>query len=330
MSDTVTDPLRTGPVAASFRALGTTATVLVTDAASLPAATALLHEELAVLDETCSRFRGDSELRELERRAGRSVPISPLLTVLLGAALRAARLTEGLVDPTVGQAMCAVGYDRDFAALPPGDAPVRPAVPAPGWWRVGLDPVRGEVLVPRGVRIDLGATAKAVAADRAARRIADRQGCGVLVSLGGDVAVAGGTPPGGWRVQLGDDHAAAGADSDPVVQISDGGLATSSTTCRTWRRGGRVAHHILDPRTGEPATPWWRTVTVAAGSCLDANTASTAAIVLAAAAPAWLTRRGLPARLVSTSGWVVQTPGWADEPTTEPALAANPIAGRSR
>jgi thiamine biosynthesis lipoprotein len=329
VSDPVDDPPLGEPVSASFPAIGTTATVLVTEATSLPAATALLRGDLAVLDETCSRFRGDSELRELEHRAGRSVPISPLLTVLLGAALRAARLTDGLVDPTVGRAMCAAGYDRDFAALAGRDAPSRVAEAAPGWWRVVLDPVRGQVLVPCGVRLDLGATAKAVAADRAARRITDRLGCGVLVSVGGDVAVAGQAPPGGWRVQLGDDHAAVGADSDPVVEISDGGLATSSVTRRTWRRGGRVAHHILDPRSGEPAAPGWRMVTVAAGSCLDANTASTAAIVLGAAAPDWLTSRGLPARLISASGWVVQTPGWPAEPTAAPVVAAGPLVGQS-
>jgi thiamine biosynthesis lipoprotein len=276
----------------------------------------------------CSRFRADSELRELERHAGQAAPISPLLTVLLGAALRAARVTEGLVDPTIGQGMCQLGYDRDFAALAERDTVVLPTTAAPGWWRVSLDPERGEVLVPRGVRLDLGATAKALAADRAATRIAERHGGGVLVSLGGDIAVAGQPPHGGWRVQLGDDHAAAGLGSDPVVEIRDGGLATSSTTRRTWRRGGQVAHHIVDPRTGEPTASCWRTVSVAAGSCLDANTASTAAIVLGVAAPDWLRRRGLPARLVSSSGWVLATPGWPDEPPTQTATtpAPDPVA----
>ena len=164
--------------------------------------------------------------------------------------------------------------------------------------------------MPRGVRLDLGATAKACAADRAAADLARETGCGVFVNLGGDLAVAGEPPAGGWRVVVGDDHAATDATRDPTVTVHAGGLATSSTTRRAWRRAGRTVHHIVDPRTGDVPDPLWRTVSVAAPSCVYANTAATASIVLGGAAPAWLTARGLPARLVDVHGQVETVAGW--------------------
>ena len=208
-----------------------------------------------------------------------------------------------------------LGYDRDFdsvVAAPPG--PDRPTRPAPGWWRVLFDHPARRVVLPRGVMLDLGATAKAFASDRAARDLSRTLDCGVLVSLGGDISVAGETPPGGWRVGIGDDHRIAAEHPDVSIAINSGGLATSSTTCRTWRRGDRRVHHIVDPRTGDVPNAVWRTVTVAAGNCVDANTASTAAIVLGEDAPDWLAARGLPARLVGVSGTVLPLSAWpADE-----------------
>lgn len=295
----------------AFPALGTTASVLVTDAGLRADAERLLREDIAAIDAACSRFRPDSELSWLHENAGTEVTVSPLLADAVGVALRAGRLTDGLVDPTVGSAVAGLGYDRDFTALAADDpTPAPPPRPAPGWWRVSFDPADRRVLLPRTVRLDLGATAKALAADRSAARIAAALGCGVLVSLGGDVAVGGVAPDGGWRIGIGDDHRVAGVDPDVVVTIGAGGLATSSTTCRTWRRGGRTVHHIVDPRTGDPADPAWRTVSVAAATCVDANTASTAAIVLGRPAPGWLRDAGLPARLVRAEGNVLTVAGW--------------------
>jgi thiamine biosynthesis lipoprotein len=194
--------------------------------------------------------------------------------------------------------------------------------PAPGWWRLHWDLARREVLLPRGVTLDLGATAKALAADRIADRASRAAGCGVLVGLGGDIAVAGRPPTGGWRVAVADDHRTALDVPAQTVAVVSGGLATSSTVARAWRRGGRVRHHIVDPRTGDNPAAIWRTVSVAAGSCVDANTASTAAVILGDAAPAWLAQRGLPARLVTPTGQVVHTAGWpASEALTEQELA---------
>ena len=182
--------------------------------------------------------------------------------------------------------------------------------PVPGWQQVQLDYDGRRVRLERGAELDLGATAKAWAADRCAELIAGQTGFGVLVSLGGDMAVAGQPPAGGWKVRVTDDHAAPASAAGQTVTITSGGLATSSTTVRAWTAGGRQVHHIIDPSTGEPAQSCWRTVSVAAGTCTDANIASTAAIIRGAAAPGWLAEAGLPARLVRPDGTVETTGGW--------------------
>jgi thiamine biosynthesis lipoprotein len=135
----------------------------------------------------------------------------------------------------------------------------------------------------------------------------------VLVNLGGDIAVAGRAPRDGWRVRVTDDHRDHGGASGQTVAIHAGGLATSSTTARRWHHRGRELHHIIDPRTGEPAAGHWRTVSVAAASCVDANTASTAAVVYGSAAAEWLGERRLPSRLVSRAGAVQAVCGWPSE-----------------
>ena len=293
----------------AFPALGTTAEVVVTDPGRLAVAAEMLRAELDAVDEACSRFRADSEISRLHETPGRPVTVGPLLAEALAVAVRAARLTDGLVDPTVATAVRALGYDRDFAEVT--DGPVTAPHPAPGWHRVLLD--GPTVVLPRGVELDLGATAKALAADRAALAIARRTGCGTLVNLGGDLAIAGRVPPDGWQVAVGDDHTDAVAHPGTTVTLTGGGLATSGVTRRRWRRGDRTVHHIVDPRTGDIPAAHWRTVSVAAKSCVDANTASTAAIVLGPAAQDWLTACGLPARLVAVDGEIVTTPGWPDE-----------------
>jgi thiamine biosynthesis lipoprotein len=304
--------------AADWTAWSCRTRLVVADPAALGAARAALVTDLDDVDRACSRFRPDSELAAVEAAAGRWVPIGPLLAELVGVALDAARRTDGDVDPTVGSALVALGYDRDVGEL----GAVGGAVPAlravPGWQAVELDAGAGRLRVPRGVHVDLGATAKAWTADRAARRIAERTGAGCLVSLGGDIAVAGPAPEGGWRVRVEDvagDPAAPPTGPSAVVTITEGGLATSSTQARRWTRGGLQLHHLVDPRTGLPPAPAWRTVSVAAGSCLDANTVSTAAIVRGDAVWPWLREVGLPARLVTVDGQVRTAGGWPEERT---------------
>jgi thiamine biosynthesis lipoprotein ApbE len=294
----------------SWRALGTSAELAVSDADALSAAQRAVVAELAAIDAACSRFRADSELVRLNAAAGLTTTVSPLLGEAIDVALEAARRSRGTVDPTVGAALVAVGYDRDFAALP-ADGPAIVARPAPGWRAIRRDRAAGTVTLAPGAQIDLGATAKALAADRAARAAAAAApGVGILLSLGGDVAIAGPAPDDGWPVGVSDGH----RDECPAatVALHAGGLATSSVTQRRWRRGGHTQHHILDPRTGAPVAPVWRTVSVAADSCVAANTASTAAIVWGAQARRRLARAGIHARLVAADGRVATTGGWPD------------------
>jgi FAD:protein FMN transferase len=299
---------------ALLHALGTTAIVVVRRSEHLPQARASLLRELQAVDVACSRFRDDSELVRLNRHAGDELEVSPYLLTALEVALTAAEATNGAVDPTVGEALRLAGYDRTFAlvGLRDGRLVQVSAAPGGGWRRIEIDREQRTVRIPDGVEVDLGATAKALAADRAARSAAKVTGDGVVVSVGGDVAVAGAAPDEGWSVGLADDHAAP-FPAGPAVSLRSGGLATSGTCVRNWATASGRAHHIIDPRTGTPAVTPWRTVSVAAASCVDANTASTAAIVLGEVAPEWLAARRLPARLVREDGEVVRVAGWPDE-----------------
>lgn len=289
--------------------------VAVTDPGALEEARALVTGILDDVDRAASRFRDDSELARLDAAAGNWTPISPLLAELLAVALRAARITDGDVDPTVGGPLRVLGYDRDLAEVSPDGGFV--PEPAAGWRSVELDRDRCRVRVPVGVRLDLGATAKAWTADRAASAVAAATGAGCLVSIGGDVAVAGTPPEGGWRVRVEDVTGDPGAESTgpaTVVTVHDGGLATSSVVARRWQRDGVWLHHLLDPRTGLPPVPVWRTVSAAAGSCVDANIVSTAAVVRGHRVWPWLRGVRLPVRLVTADGQVLTAGGWPEEP----------------
>jgi FAD:protein FMN transferase len=295
----------------SWHALGTTAVVAVTEETALTGAHELVRAELDAVDFACSRFREDSELVRLNADSDRETEVSPLLFEALKAAVGAASASCGLVDPTVGRTLRLSGYDRTFAAVRTRVGTLRPSfVHDPDWRTIELDDERRSVRVPRGVELDLGATAKALAADRAARAVFESTGTGVLVSLGGDLAVQGDPPAGGWSVRIEEDNAAPLDSPGPVVTVSSGGLATSGTTVRRWPTAAGELHHIVDPRTGRSASRFWRTVSVTASSAVGANTASTAAIVLGESALPWLTALRLPARLVRYDGAVRCVAGW--------------------
>ena len=297
------------PSSASFPSLGTTAQIVVADADALRVARQILEDELRAIDLSCSRFRDDSELSRVNRSAGGWTDISPGFEEALRVALRAADLTDGIVDPTLGASLETLGYDRDFDAI--GDVPVGPVVATRDAWRA-VEIEDGRVRIPTGVKLDLGATAKALASDRAAARAYRETGSGVLVNLGGDISIAGPSPDGGWCVRIAEDHRFEQPD-DPLIVMTNGGLATSSTMVRRWHRGDTEAHHIVDPSTGEAAHEVWRTVTVAARTCVDANTASTASIVIGKRAIAWLAGLRLPARLVGADGRIVTVASWPAE-----------------
>ena len=310
-----TVPTMSDIATASSRALGTTVQVAVTDDTDLEAAMSAVLAWLAQLDMAASRFRADSELTRLNAADGAPLHVSPLLAQVISVALDVAAMTDGIVDPTVGSAMATIGYDRDFEEILRGEvrSSVGARVPAPGWRSVELDRDTNVIRLPIGVQLDVGSSAKAFAADEAAALAGRGASAGVLVNLGGDIAVAGTPPEGGWRVRVTDDHAAAPDAAGQTVAVTAGGLATSSTTVRTWSVAGAKMHHIVDPRTGGPAAVVWRTVSATGRTCVAANAASTAAIVLGDAAPEWLRRHGVAARLVAAEGRVLHVGGWPED-----------------
>jgi thiamine biosynthesis lipoprotein len=291
----------------SWLAWSCTVSVAVPAGRHLAAAARVVEGHLAAMDRAASRFRTDSELTAVNRFPGRAHRVSPLLATAVRTALEAARLTGGLVDPTLGRDLAALGYDRDIGDVRRG--PVRsadregtPPTRRATWHDVQLDGNR--LTVPPGLALDLGATAKALTADLAVAAVGRETGGPALVSVGGDLAAVGGV---GWDVVLCETPDEAPGES---LRTYDGGLATSSTLARRWTADGATRHHLLDPRTRLPAGGPWRTVTVAADSCVAANTASTAAVVLGAQAPGWLADHSLPARLVGNDGCVVRVGGW--------------------
>ena len=293
---------------ASFVAMGTRNTVVVDDSATLPAALAIARALIDEIDEVCSRFREESELSQLNRSHGRVMDLSPVLEEAIAAAIRTAEMTDGLVDLTVGKAVQEMGYTVTFRDLPADGPPVRLRMSKTiGWQALAYDSTAHTLKLPAGVALDLGASGKAWAADKAATAVADTLGVSVVVDCGGDIAVRGLAPKGGWPIRVAED-----IDSDVWQDISvfDGGLATSGTTARRWRRGGIDLHHIIDPATGLPVRTPWAMVSVAAASCVEANAAATAALIMGERAPGWLDARKLPARLVDVSGSVSYAGGW--------------------
>lgn len=295
----------------SWRALGTGVHVLVTDG-DITAASAAVRAVLSDVDLAYSRFRPDSELSLINADGGRMRRISPLLANAVATSLRVAVLTDGRVDPTVGRAMRAVGYDDDFDRIRSRTDPISVRLePIPGWQAIQFDSRARTLCVPKGVEIDLGSIGKALASDLAAAAALEAMGGGgVLVSLGGDIATAGDIPAGGWRILMAEDSNTPPDSDGEVIALHDGAIATSSTTVRTWRRGEIALHHLIDPLTGAPVDSPWRTASVVAATCVDANTAATAAIVRGVSAPGWLEGLGLAARLVGTGGDVHRIGSW--------------------
>jgi len=296
-------------------------------AKTLARARAVADRELAAIDDAVNRFRPDAELNRVEDELPYGVVVSARLALFVRRALDAAVLTDGAVDPAVRNLLTAIGYDRDIHLIEDDGMPVRAVLtPRPSWRSIRLDDValhdpglpgapaatRVRLTVPHHLALDLGATAKALAADLVAQAIADELGVPTLLSLGGDISTAGPEPDGGWHVTVQDGPGEPAA----TVRIAAGsGLATSSTLHRAWTKGGARVHHIVDPATGLPAEPVWRTASVAAESCFVANAMSTAAIVRGAAAPDWLAGRA-DARLVDSRGTVLTVGRW---PAREPA-----------
>lgn len=309
------------PALRTWRALGTYVHLGVADATVADDAAALAAAVLDDVDAACSRFRPDSDLVRANQAGGQWVSVNPILVGAIRVALRAADSTDGLVDPTLGELMVAAGYDRTFAQLGGrADANALPTLVSRGWADVRIEGT--QVQVPTGLALDLGATGKAFAADLVALTLVEQLDVAVVVSVGGDIRAH--APEGAevtWPVDVAADLRA-WSDNDPGVcrvSLTAGGLATSSVTARRWVRAGSTWHHVLDPRTGRPAQTPWLAVTAYGACAADANTATTAAIVLGESAPDWLAEHDVAARLLAADGSVHRTPTWPiqlEEPRT--------------
>lgn len=294
-----------------FSIWGTSVVLGTTDPSRVKPARAILDEELAKIEQAASRFRPGTEILALNEAAGTGpVAISETMVDLIECAITADMATGGACDPTVADSLVTLGYDRDFDQL--GDAGIDlTARPAPGTSGIVLDRAAGTVSLPTSVHLDLGATAKARAADLCASRIADAFGCGALVDIGGDLRTAGPPPPDGWQIGISLEARSGKLDSvDEVIAVTAGAIASSSTGVRTWRGGDAMLHHIIDPVTGWPTTTPWTMVTVAAGTCVEANGLSTASLVWGEDALFELPQRSVAARLVRADGTVERIGGW--------------------
>ena len=290
----------------TWSAWSCTVRLTVDDPAVLGAACGELKALMDRVDKAASRFRPDSELSRVNQRAGALVPVSRLLVDLVDVSLVAASVSGGAVDPTVGPAVIAAGYDDDIEAVRRRfpQAPYDPK-PVTGWQEVRLNRKLALLGVPEGSALDLGATAKAWTADRAANVLSKRYGCAVLVEIGGDLRAAG-EPATPWVITV----AERAGDPGVLVTLAHGGLTTSTRTVRRWQTPTGYNHHVIDPRTGRPADGPYRTASVWAPSAVRANTFSTALVATGEAALGRLKLAGHPARLVADDGEVTELMGW--------------------
>lgn len=266
-------PDRAGRHVARWRALGCTVHVETRRPDELDLACRLVTDVLTDVDEVASRFRDDSDLSRVNRSPNEWVRVDPLLVVAVRVALAAAETTDGLVDPLLGRPLVELGYDRTFTRLRPVTAAVTASTSPPplGAWReIGL--TEDAIRLPPETALDLGATGKAWCTDLAVTALEHHLDGGAIVSLGGDLRTVGREA---WEVAVSERP---DQPADDVVTIT-GALATSTTLERRWSTAAGERHHLLDPRTGLPAQTPWRTATVAAGTCVGANTAATAALV---------------------------------------------------
>ncbi len=271
-----------------FTSMGTTVELLVeTDDGS--GAFAAVESEFERLEQVMSRFRPDSELSRLNDQG--ELEASPDLAEVVSLALEARERTAGRFDPTVHDAIVAAGYDRTFAELP-ADADDVPAQTACGG---GIEVDGRRIRLEPGFRLDLGGIGKGFAAERAAELLALTGPC--LVSAGGDIALRGVPEEGFWPVAV---------EDGPTLALSEGGLATSGSDRRRWRRGGRERHHLIDPVTGAPAESDLLRVTAVGADAIDAEVLAKSLFLGGRAAAE---SAGVPAVLVTVDGETVLAGG---------------------
>jgi FAD:protein FMN transferase len=258
-------------------------------------------------EQTLSRFRADSELNQLNQNAGEPMQVSDVLWQVIQASLQAARQSDGIVTPTLLAALESAGYDRTFESLDPSATRQRPGWMTVSDWRsIEDDASARSIWLPPGMRLDLGGIAKGWAADQAARRLA--KFAPTLIDAGGDIAISGPQANGKrWLIGVAD-------PSEPernleLLAIARGAVATSGRDYRRWQRDGVWQHHIIDPRTGEPAKTDVIAATVIAPNAIDAEVAAKMVLILGSRAGLdWLEKQStLAGLLVLERGYVIHS-----------------------
>ncbi len=292
---------------ARFDALGTEIVVAVTDVTQLGMVLEHTHRCIDDIDRTFSRFRADSELERLQHTGPGQQSASPLFIELLETALLAARSTDGVFDPTIRDALESSGYDRSIEEIESaGPGPARGALVAGTWSQIEVDARKGVVTIPNGVRLDFGGIGKGFAVDYTLRSLLAVD-CGVMISAGGDLAVAGPPPENGWPCGI---STTTVDPLDETILLRRGAIATSGLGRRQWRRDGRWLHHLIDPLSGTPADSPWSFVTVVAATCVAADVAAKVAWIKGNLGPSWIESLGLAARFRDHEGKVTYTTHW--------------------
>jgi thiamine biosynthesis lipoprotein len=285
--------------------MGTTAHVLVVAGAAGDArgAAARARARLDDLERRWSRFLGSSEVSMLNAADGAPVVVSPETVELVRRAVTGWERTGGRFDPTVHDAMVALGYDRDLGALDDAPAPAAPPRRAPGCEGVVVDAGVGIVRLPRGVRFDPGGIGKGLAADLVVAELLGDGVDGACVNVGGDLRAEGRAPGGtGWVVGL----------EDPLTgrhlrtaHLATGAVASTWRTRRVWGPPGSRRHHLVDPATGMPVDSGLAGVAVLAGRAWWAEVLAKAAFLAGPRDGAELLRgHGVAGLLVADDGSV--------------------------
>ncbi len=258
-----------------FRAMGTTISLLVPESQA-EVGMHIVRTLFTEWEDTLSRFLPESELSQLNQRAGQSVAVSDLLYTVLTTALTAAQATGGVYDPAMLDQLVRAGYDRTFDDLPATRvAPLLPGEPGGGWRGIRVDTIRRRVTLPVGIKLDFGGIAKGMAVDAALEKLRQSGLHSALVNAGGDLAVLG-LPPDEEQWPI----AVPGRECTWTIPLRQGAVATSGIARRHWWMGNTLRHHLLDPRTGLPAESDLWSVTVVTARCEQAEVAAKVAFIL--------------------------------------------------
>ena len=263
------------------------------------------------VEERFSRFRPSSELSRLNDMTGRTVIVSAEMFHLLDLSRRFHRLSGGLFDPAILPDLESAGYDRSFELVTSQAADANPTYPAPGNGSIAdlaMDRGRRTVQTPPALRLDLGGIGKGYAVDRAAQVLAPA--ADFLIDAGGDIFASGHGPDGdGWLVAVA--NPLRENEQLCVVRLRDQALATSTVTRRRWQRDGRWLHHLIDPRTGEPARSDALSVSVIAPSAVEGDVFAKVALLLGSEkGKRFIDAQGAHALFVGSDGSCQATREW--------------------